>query len=168
MKRGIILLFLLLLINLVSAQYIFNVNAEVIPKTVSAGENFIVNTNIKSLGLDSNERIDVKISYEIQDENGKIIEISSSTNALQTSLSISEVFTLPSDIKPGKYNVIVKVDYQGYNTSASDSFYVKTSGIWGGAIGLLNENPIIFTIIFFLIFIIFIWWIIHHYYIHHF
>lgn len=166
MKKEVILLFILLLISLVNAQYIFHVDVEVTPKIISAGENIIVNANIKSLGL-SSDRIDVKISYGIQDENGKIIEISSSTNALQTSLSISEVFKLSDNIKSGKYNVIVKVDYQGYNSSASDSFYVKKRGIWRGAIGLLNENPIIPIIIFFLIFIIFVWWMIHHHYTHH-
>jgi len=64
MKRGVILLFILLLISLASAQYIFSVDVEVMPKFISAGDNIIVNTNIKSIGI-SSDRVDIKISYEI-------------------------------------------------------------------------------------------------------
>ncbi|MEK6841012.1 MAG: hypothetical protein AABX45_00255 [Nanoarchaeota archaeon] len=166
MKKEVILLFILL-ISLVSAQYIFHVDVEVIPKTISPGENVIVNTNIKSLGLSSNEKIDVKISYEIQDENGKMIDMESSTVALQTSLSVSEVFKLSDDIKSGKYNVIVKVDYQGYKTSALDSFYVTKNTFLDRLNILISENPIIYIILFLLIIIILIWWAIHHHYAHH-
>ena len=167
MKRGVIPLFILILVSLVSAQYIFHVDVKVMPKTISAGESLIVNTNIRSLGLNSNDRIDIKLSYEILDENGKIIDMRSSTVALQTSLSISEVFNLPNNIKSGNYNVIVKVDYQGYNESASDSFYVRENTFLGKLNELMNNNPIIFIIIFFVIFIILMWWIIHHHHTHH-
>lgn len=166
MKISIILLFTLLLLSLANAQYIFNVDVNIIPKTISAGENIIVNTNIKNLGLIS-DRINVKLSYEIQDENGKLIDGRSSTLTLQTSLSISEVFTLSKNIKSGKYDVIVKADYQGYKASDSDSFYVRENTFLVKLNRVLDYTPIIFIIIFFVIVIILIRWIIHHYYTRH-
>ena len=133
MKRGAILIFILLLVTLVHAEYIFNLEVEVIKltKTVYSGENIIVNTNVKSLGLGSKELIDVVLSYEITDEYNNIIMQRKSTLALQTSFSQSEVFILPNNIKPGYYRVIAKVDYKGYNASDSDSFYVGRKSLLG-------------------------------------
>ena len=91
----------------------------------------------------------------------------SSTVALQTSLSISEVFNLPSNLKPGKYNVNVKVDYKDYNILTSEEFYVEEKTFIGKLNYLINRNPVVFIVMFFILIILFIWWIIHHYHLHH-
>ena len=166
MKKEVILLFILLLISLVNAQPIFNVDVKVTPKIIFTGENIIVNTNIKSLGI-SSDRVDIKISYEIVSENDRIIDIKSSTVAIRTSLSISEVFKLSENIKSGNYKVIAKVDYQGNKTSASDSFFVTKNTFLVKLNKLVNNNPIIFIIILIIILIILIWRGIHHYHTHH-
>src|SRR3989344_3202796 len=151
MKRGVILLFILLLISLASAQYIFSVDVEVMPKFISAGDNIIVNTNIKSIGI-SSDRVDIKIS---------------STKAIQTSLSVSEVFKLSENLKSGNYKVIAKVDYRGNKTSNSDSFFVTKNTFLVKLNKLVNDNPIIFIILLLIIIVISIWRIIHHYHLNH-
>ncbi|AJF63118.1 MAG: hypothetical protein QT11_C0001G0994 [archaeon GW2011_AR20] len=173
MKRGVILLFILLLISLASAQYIFSVDVEVMPKFISAGDNIIVNTNIKSIGI-SSDRVDIKISYEIVGENDelinksdRIIDIKSSTKAIQTSLSVSEVFKLSENLKSGNYKVIAKVDYRGNKTSNSDSFFVTKNTFLVKLNKLVNDNPIIFIILLLIIIVISIWRIIHHYHLNH-
>ena len=164
-----VLLSVLLLVSLVSAQYLFGVDVKVTPKFVSSGENIIVNTNIKSLGISSG-RVDVLVSYEIINQNGELInksermiDIRSSTMAIQTSLATAEVFRLSEDIKPGDYNLIVKVDYQGEETSASDSFHVAKDTFLSKLNKLVNNNQIILVIIALMILIISVWRIIHHY-----
>lgn len=173
MKRGIILLSTILLIGLVSAQYLFSLDVDVKPKVISLGEDIIVNTNIKSLGI-SSDRVDILVSYEIIGEDGELInksermiDIRSSTIAIQTSLSTSEIFKLPEDIKPGNHKIIVKVNYQGEETSASDSFRVTENTFFDKLNKLVNNNQIILVIIALLILIISIWRIIHHYHTHY-
>lgn len=174
MKRGCaILLFILLLISLASAQYLFSLNVKVTPKVISLGEDIIVNTNIKSLGI-SSDRIDILVSYEIVSEGGELInksermiDIRSSTIAIQTSLSTSEIFKLPEDIKPGNNKIIAKVNYQGVETSASDSFYITKNTFLDKLNKLVNNNQIILVIIALIILIISIWRIIHHYRTHY-
>ncbi len=177
MKRGVILLAVLFLIpfliNLVSAQYIFAQEVKVTPKVLFAGESIIVSTNIKSLGI-STDRVDIEVSYEIVSDNGelinksdRIINIMSSTMAIQTSLSISEVFKMPEDMEPGNYNMIVKVDYQGDITSASDSFQITKNSFMVKVDRLVSNNQIVLITIALLILAISIWRIIHHYLVHH-
>lgn len=174
MKRGgAILLFVLLLISFVSAQYIFAQEVKVTPKVLFAGENIIVSTNIKSLGT-SSDRVDIKVSYEIVSDNGKLVNKSertinmiSSTMAIQTSLGISEVFMLPENMEPGNYNILVKVDYEGDVTSASDSFQITKNSFIVKLDRLVSNNQIILITIALLILGISIWRIIHHYLVHH-
>jgi hypothetical protein len=168
-----VLLSVLLLISFVSAQYIFAQNVKVTPKFLFAGENIIVSTDIKNLGVGSN-KVDIKVSYEIVSENGelvnkseRIINIMSSTMAIQTSLSISEVFKMPEDMKPGDYNIIVKVNYEGDITSASDSFQITKNDFMVRLDRLVSDNQIILITIALMILFISIWRIIHHYLAHH-
>ena len=170
MKKRVILLFILILINLVNAQYIFDLDVEVIPKTLIAPpyqNTIIVNSNIINLGINSDERIDITLSYEIKDKDNKIIDLRSSTVALQTSLSVSEVFNLPSNLKPGKYHVNVEVDYKDYNTLTSKEFYIEEKTFIGKINYLIDRNPVIFVVMFLILVLLFIWWIIHHYHLHH-
>ena len=177
MKKGAVLfaalLGILFLINLASAQYIFVQEVKVTPKFVFAGENIIVSTNIKNLGI-SSDRVDIKVSYEIISENGelinkseRIIDMRSSTMAIQTSLSISEVFMLPENMEFGNYNMLVRVDYNGKITSASDSFQITKNGFLVKLDNIIGNNQIILITIAFLILAISIWRTIHHYLVHH-
>ena len=162
-----------MLISLVSAQYLFSLDVRVTPKFISSGEDIIVSTNIKSFGI-SSDRVDILVSYEIISEDGELInkskrmiDIRSSTMAIQTSLSTSEIFKLQEDIKPGNYKIIVKVNYQGEETSASDSFYVAKDTFLAKLNKLVNNNQIILVIIALLILVISIWRVIHHYCTHY-
>lgn len=174
MKRGVaVLFFVLVLTSLVGAQYLFSVEVKVIPKFIFAGENIIVNTEIKNLGI-SSDRVDIKVSYEIVSEDGelinkseRIIDIKSSTMAIQTSLSISEIFTLSEDIKPGNYKLVVKVDYQGKETSGSDSFHVTKNTLLEKLNKFVNNNHIILVIIALLILAISIYRLIQYYHRYH-
>ena len=177
MKEGgvlpAVLLAILLLASFAGAQYIFAQEVEVMPKFVFAGEDITVTTNIKSLGV-SSDRVDIKISYEIVSESGKlvnktdkIIDIKSSTMAIETSLSISEVFGLAENMEPGEYSILVKVDYEGEITSVSDSFQITKNGLLVKVNRLVGGNQIILIIIALMILAISIWRIIHHYIVHH-
>ena len=169
MKGGVVLLLFLLSISLVSAQYLFGVDVKVTPKIVSTGENVIISTNIKSLGI-SSDRVDIKVSYKIINENGKLInksdrtiDISSSTVAIQTSLGTSEIFKIPNDMKSGDYKIVVSVNYQGDEASGSDSFYIAKNTLLDNLNKLVSNNAIILVIIALMILIISIWRIAHHY-----
>lgn len=96
-----------------------------------------------------------------------MIDIRSSTMAIQTSLSTAEVFKLSEDIKPGDYNLVAKVNYQGEETSASDSFHVTSDTLLAKLNKLVNNNQIILVIIVSVILIISIWRMIHHYRTHY-
>lgn len=167
MKITIILLFVLILINSVNAQYIFSLDVEVTPDILIAPHVLIVNTNIRSLGINSDERIDILLSYEIKDEDNNIIDSRSSTLALQTSLSQSEIFNLPSNLKSGKYYVKVKVNYQGYKAFKTEEFYIEEKSFIGKINYLIDKNPVIFIVMFLVLILLFIWWMIHHIHLHH-
>ena len=165
-RRGAVLLAIVLLISLMGAQYLFTVEVKVMPKFIPAGGDIIVSTEIKSLGI-SSDRVDIKVSYEIVSRDGelinkseRIIDIQSSTMAIQTSLSISEIFTLSEDIKPGNYKMVVSVDYEGRETSGSDSFHVTKNTILNKLNKLINNNQVILVILALLILIASIWRII--------
>ena len=168
MKKSIIaLLFLFLLINLAAAEYIFSVDVEIPTdkREILANEDLIVNTVIRSLGLDGEERIDAKLTYTIVDENNNILDKRESTIALQTSLSVTEIFRMPSNIKPGNYRAVVKVSYQDYSASGSDSFYIIKTGLLGRLENFIDKDPGIFVTILFvmaLIIVILFIEILHH------
>ena len=96
-----------------------------------------------------------------------MVDIRSSTMAIQTSLRTSEIFKLAEDMKPGNYKIIVKVDYQGDEASASDSFYVAKDTFLAKLNKLVNNNQIILVIIALLILVISVWRVIHHYRTHY-
>lgn len=139
-----VMLFFILL-NLVNAQYILSLDTKVTEpdKTFYSGQEVMVSTDVRSLG-EIRDRIDIKLNYEIIDYNNNLIMQRESTLAVHTSLKTTEIFKLPEDIKPGKYNVMVKVSYGNYDSSASDLFYVESKFL-GKSKEFIKENPFILT-----------------------
>ena len=129
------------------------------------GQDVIVSANVKSLGIAQN-RIDIKLNYEIIDQNGNIIAERGSTLVLHTSLKTTEIFTLPENIKSGKYNLIVKAEDDKYSSSSSESFYVESKFLTELS-DFIDKNTVLFEILLFLIisvFIIILLWIMHKLY----
>ncbi|AJF63142.1 MAG: hypothetical protein QT11_C0001G1018 [archaeon GW2011_AR20] len=140
-----IAVFLLFFVAFVDAQYMFDVDSEIInnEKVFYPGEEIIVSTDIKSLGT-IKDIINVKLNYTIVDENNNLITGNESTIALHTSLKTTEYLRLPDNIESGTYQVRVKVSYQGYTTSASNTFYVK-SKFFIKSSKFLYKYPLAFT-----------------------
>ena len=164
MKRTIVFLFVLIFVNSANAQYIFNVDVEIVnpEKVFYPGKNLIVNADIKSLGI-TQDRIDVKLDYKILDYNGNIITERESTVAIHTSLKTTEIFSLPKNIKEGTYAVIVRVEDGDYSSSGSQSFYVESRFLAKLSV-FVSENPVLFGIILFLSilsFILMLLWVMH-------
>ncbi|MEK6907383.1 MAG: hypothetical protein AABW45_02550 [Nanoarchaeota archaeon] len=141
----IIAISLLFFVVSVNAQYILSLDAEVTEpdKTFYPGQEVMVSTDVRSLG-ETRDRVDIKLNYKIIDYDNNLITQRESTFAVHTSLKTTETFKLPEDLKPGKYNVIVKVSYGNYDSSASDLFYIESKFL-GKSKEFIKENPFIFT-----------------------
>ncbi len=160
----VIAVFLLFFVTFVDAQYIFDINFEIMndEKIFYPGQEIIVSMDIKSLGM-IRDIIDIKLDYTIVDENNNLITESESTIALHTSLKTTEYFRLPDNLESGTYHVRAKVSYQGYTTNASDTFYVK-SKFFINLEKILNKYPLVFTVglsLFFIIIIFLIFSLMH-------
>jgi len=114
------------LVEVESSDPLFDVGLK-IPKqfkNIKPGEDFLVLVDIFNLG-DGEVGRDVVLEFSIKDSEGKTVLKKENSVAIETSVSHSELITLPGDIEIGMYVVYVKVLYVDKIASASGTFYVE-------------------------------------------
>jgi len=115
---------ILIAIEVESDKALFDIKAE-IPKKykiILPGEELLAVLKLYNLG--GKERIDVLIDYIIKDEAGNEILFEQETIAVEIQASFIKTFTMPEDIKFGKYVLYTKVTYNGEVASASAWFSI--------------------------------------------
>ena len=123
MKKTPLLLFIILLVNMVLAQGAFNVEID-LPETyqsVLTGENIWFTT--KLVNLENQERVDVRLQYEILDRNRQLKASKTETVAVETQASFVGNIKIP-DMEKGLYFLKVTLDSSFGKSEAEISFNV--------------------------------------------
>lgn len=109
-----------------SETKIFDVSLQVLPeyKRVYPGESVYAQIDLYNLGS-TQDPIDVKLVYMLQDYNGVIISKGSESIAVHTKMSSIKNLIVPLGTKSGNYLFNVNATYEGYDIYASDSFMVQ-------------------------------------------
>ena len=124
MREVIVFLFVILLVNIVSAQESFNLEVE-IPETyeeVLAGENIWFTT--KLLNLANTKRIDVTRVYEILNARREIISSKSETVAVETQASFVGKIEIPKNSEKGLHFLKVILTSPFGQSESESSFNV--------------------------------------------
>lgn len=108
-----------------SAQALFDVDAEVVPesKSILPGQEVLLDVtlvNIRGFG-----RVDVNVEYFIKDLKGIVVATEHETLAVETQAKFTRSILAPSDLLPGTYVALVKVTYGDSVGVSSDLFEVK-------------------------------------------
>ncbi|MEK6984159.1 MAG: hypothetical protein AABX33_06305 [Nanoarchaeota archaeon] len=117
------------LIEVDSAEPLFDVDIEVLPKTkeIFPGEELLLDIslfNVRGFG-----RVDVVVEYSMKDFNGNVLATEHETLAVETQAKLTRKVLVPSDIQPGTYAVYAKVIYGNSIGTSSDLFEVKAKTI---------------------------------------
>lgn len=128
-KHYIVILACLPLLSLVSAQEQagyggFNVEVKIadIHKEIQPGNDLWFTTKI--LNLANKERMDITLTYEIQDSQGMSVVSSSETVAIETQASFVGKINVPEVTKTGSYRLLVILSALGEEKQAGESFSV--------------------------------------------
>lgn len=78
---------------------------------------------IKILNLGNTKRIDIILINELLDEKNNPVISKKKTVAMETQSSFVTDIQIPSNLKPGKYSIIAKIE--GTNSEAKQELYVK-------------------------------------------
>ncbi len=126
---GVISKEVIVAVDIESKQSLFDVQAT-IPngyKTISPGNDIIADIALYNLG--ETGRIDANMNCIIEDSNGKVITNSSSTVAVETQASFTQVIKIPRGTPDGQYVLYVRVSYSGKIASSSVLFNVAASAV---------------------------------------
>jgi hypothetical protein len=132
-------------IEVVSANNLFDVGVSIPTQFlfVVPGKELYSNVELYNLG-ESGNTVDVNLEYRILDANGNEILRSTEEVAVNTKMSFTKGFIIPTDAKLGKYVLYVRATYNGLVASASAWFNV----------GKQTEIPFLLAIIVAVAFII--------------
>jgi len=76
---------------------------------VAPGESLPI--SMKLLNMGGSGRVDVEITYRIEDSNKKVLSEELETVAVETTASFIKQVKIPPDLKPGKYFVLADMKY---------------------------------------------------------
>ncbi len=134
-----------------STKVLFDISLDIPPKykEILAGEELLLQSTLFNLGEVG--KTDVSIEYIIKDFEGNTIIQESEVVAVETQVSFSKFFKMPSDIKKGDYVAISQARYDGSLGSSSAIFRIVEKET-----PKLNTGMIIFIIIIILLILIII------------
>jgi hypothetical protein len=113
---------------------------------VVAGERVYFEVDVKF--PENPERKDLRLEYEISDEDGELIAQSKTLKAIETQASFIDFIVIPDNTNAGLYFIDVNVrDYEDLSEKVGASFYV----LGGGGV---SQRVIFWLIVFALVFII--------------
>ena len=92
-------------------------------KELYPGKELLLQLTLFNLGEVG--KTDVDIEYFVKDFEGNVLLKESEVVAVETQVSFSKLFKLPSDIKPGDYVVAVQARYDSSVGSSSSMFHIK-------------------------------------------
>lgn len=115
---------IIVLVEVESETLLFDVKVEVLPeyREVYPGESIIAKLTLYNLGRV--RRADVNVEYGLKDLKGNIIVKREEMTAIETSLSLTKSFDLPTDLEAGNYVFYATVNYDGSIGTGSDMFIV--------------------------------------------
>ena len=110
----ILMIFLFLIISLISISYVvsqasISLSIKIEPEylIMSAGDRMLIQINLIQLG--DQRRKDVTVSLSLVDSEGKTIDKSTETIALETQASLVSILDIPKDANAGIYDINVDV-----------------------------------------------------------
>lgn len=127
MKSKFFILFFLIVFS-VSFSSAISITMHVPEKynTVVAGERLYFEVSVKY--PENPTRIDLRLSYEIKDENGNIVAQAKALKAVETQASFIDYIVLPDKLDSGVYSIDVKInDYGDMEEVVGTTFQVSTS-----------------------------------------
>ena len=118
-----------MIVEVESAQPLFDVDVEVLPqyKSIFPGEEVFIEVslfNVRGFG-----RVDAKLEYSIKDFKGNLIATEEETVAIETQAKFTRELMMPSDAEPGTYVASAKVTFENSIGTSSDIFEVKAKTI---------------------------------------
>ncbi|MFA5188750.1 MAG: hypothetical protein WC460_05300 [Patescibacteria group bacterium] len=104
--------------HFVSAQELSKIEVTTIDQfqKVAPGESLPVSMKLFNMG--GSGRVDVEITYRIEDINKKIVTEELETVAVETTASFIKQVKIPPDLKPGKYFVVADMKYSDQKVPA--------------------------------------------------
>ena len=118
-----------LIVEVDSAQPLFDVDVEVLPdsKKVFPGQEVSLEVNL--FNVRGFGRVDVGIEYSIKDLKGNVIATEHETLAVETQAKFARRILVPSYVEPGNYVAFAKVTYADSIGVSSDLFEVQAKAI---------------------------------------
>jgi len=128
-KSGALEKIINVILEIESAQPLFDVDVEVLPKykSISPGNDIVMEIslfNIRGIG-----KFDVALEYSIIDFAGNIIVEEHEIVTVETQEKFTKKLFVPTDTKPGNYIASVKVTFEDSVGISSDVFEVKVKAI---------------------------------------
>ncbi len=87
---------------------------------VAPGE--LLPISVKLINFGRGKRVDVLITYQILDSNGRVMLEESETKAVETTMSHVKIIQIPEDLPSGKYTVLSRISYKGQEAPAISQF----------------------------------------------
>jgi len=131
----------LIAMEIVSKKPLFDVKAEIPKEFQQIVPGGYVIANIELFNVGRIGHVDVKVEYEIRDEDNKLILAESETVGVETRASFWKEFNLAQDTRYGTYILYVKAVYNGNTASASAWFEII------GELPLKTERMLYFIVI---------------------
>lgn len=124
MEIKIIILLLFFLFSFVNVSSLsVNVNVPEKYTDVQAGERFYFEVSVKY--PENPQRKDLRLEYEILDEEGELVAQSKVLKAVETQASFIDYIVIPESTENGIYFISVKIlDYEELSEEVSSTFYV--------------------------------------------
>jgi len=102
-----------------------DVSITVVTSSVEPGQDFMYKVSLTNFG--TFRGYDVTLRYEIIDSYGEQFDMIQETKYIESSLSFIKEMSIPEDMEPGRYSVVVTADYDNYSSVAKKLFRVVKS-----------------------------------------
>jgi hypothetical protein len=113
-----IVIFFLLPVNFISAQNLSRLEIATIDQfqKVAPGESLPI--ALKLLNMGGTGRVDVEITYQIENAQKQVLTEEVETVAVETTAAFIKQLKIPSDLKPGRYYILASLKYSDQKTPA--------------------------------------------------
>lgn len=88
----------------------------------SAAPGSSLPVTVKLINFGSDRKVDVTVAYSVLDTGGREVLSHSDTVAVETTLSFVKELPIPSDAAPGRYTVVVRLQYDSQEFPAKSEF----------------------------------------------
>jgi len=102
-----------------------DVSITVVTSSVEPGQDLMYKVSLTNFG--TFRGYDVTLIYELKDSYGELLDQIQETKYIESTLSFIKEMSIPDDMEPGRYSVVVTANYDNYSSVAKKLFSVVSS-----------------------------------------